>query len=81
MRVTDISKIPAVGDTMAVPNESTWDLEKLLVVAIQEDPTTARMMHVARVAHVYFQSPEAQDNVNILPNGTQYYTIRTYAGR
>jgi hypothetical protein len=46
MRVTDISKIPAVGDTMAVPNESTWDLEKLLVVAIQEDPTTARMMHV-----------------------------------
>ncbi len=79
MRVTDISKIPAVGDTMAVPNESTWDLEKLLVVAIQEDPTTARMMHVTRVAHVYFQSPEAQDNVNILPNGTPYYTIRTYA--
>jgi hypothetical protein len=80
MRVTDISKIPAVGDTMAVPNESTWDLEKLLVVAIQEDPTTARMMHVDRVAHVYFQSPEVQDNVNILPNGIQYYTIRTYAG-
>lgn len=80
MRVTDINKIPAVGEEMAVPNESTWDLEKLLVVAIQDDPAGANMLHVERVAHVYFQSPEAEDNVHRLPNGTPYYTIRTYAG-
>lgn len=79
MILADINKLPVLGEVMAVPNSQTWDLEKLVVVAFQEDPTTARMMSKDRCVHVFFKSVEEKDNVHLLPNGTKYYTIRTYA--
>ena len=79
MVVADISNIPKIGEEIIVPNNVTWEPEVLKCVWLQEDQVSAKMMGLPQVIHVYFESPEPQDNIQVLPNGVKYYTIRTYA--
>lgn len=78
LQLADIKDIPNIGEICMVPDESTWDPQKLSVADIIEDTDMARLMERERVAHVFFASPDDEENVNTSPNGKKYLTIRTY---
>ena len=66
-----------LGQTIIVPDPVTWSPLVLTICAIQDDWEAARIMNVKRVVHIFCQSPDDEDNVNMLPNGIKYYTITT----
>jgi len=78
MDICDISKMPIVGEVYAVPNDITWELEKLTCVIIEENPEISNMLG-SRAIHAYFASPIEEENIHTHKNGTKYYSIKTYA--
>lgn len=80
MDVCDARKLPVVGEVYVVPNDATWEPERLTCVLIQEVPDIANMMGVEHAYFVYFASPDEKDNIHELtPGGVKYYCIKTYA--
>ena len=78
VQITDIKDLPNIGEICMVPDESTWEPQKLSVVDMIEDNDLARLMERVKVVHVFFASPDEDENINTSPSGKKYLTIRTY---
>ena len=53
MDICDAKQLPEIGGVYAVPNDVTWEPERLTCVFIEEQPELASMMEVEHVYFVY----------------------------